>query len=98
LGLAIVVCSWWLHLKSSDYRPLLNNQWFTAPIILIVSGLHLQSYIINRFRSFLAKCSMVLGAVGCLGAWYEKKALLFIVIKNFDVFFENLNFVCLISI
>lgn len=64
LGLAIVICSWLLHLKSTDYGPLVGNQWFTAPVILI----------------FSAKLSMVLGIVGCLGAWFEKKALLFLYI------------------
>jgi len=39
LGFAVVVCSWWLHVKSSDYRPLMGNQLFTAPIVLIISGL-----------------------------------------------------------
>jgi len=41
LGLAIVVCSWLLHFKSNDYGPLMGNQWFTAPVILIISGLNL---------------------------------------------------------
>jgi hypothetical protein len=37
---------------------------------------------------FLAKLSMLLGLVGCFGAWFEKKALLFIVIKPFSSFFR----------
>jgi hypothetical protein len=41
----------------------MGNQWLTAPVVLIVS----------------AKLSMLLGAVGCVGAWFEKKALLFLV-------------------
>jgi len=41
LGFAIVVCSWWLHIKSADYRPLMGNQLFTAPVVLIISGLNL---------------------------------------------------------
>jgi len=41
LGVAIVVCSWLLHLKSNDYGPLMGNQWFTAPVILIIAGLDL---------------------------------------------------------
>jgi hypothetical protein len=43
LGFAIVVCSWWLHIKSADYRPLMGNQWLTAPVVLIISGLDLNS-------------------------------------------------------
>lgn len=34
----------------------------------------------NNFRFVLAKISMLLGAIGCIGAWFEKKILLFIVI------------------
>jgi len=71
LGFAVVVCSWWLHIKSADYRPLMGNQWFTAPVVLIVS----------------AKFSMLLGAVGCIGAWFEKKTLLFIYIITMIIIF-----------
>jgi hypothetical protein len=79
LGLAIVIYSWLLHLKSSDYGPLIGNQWFTAPVILIIS----------------AKVSMLLGILGCFGAWFEKKFLLFIVIQTqfrermFNLFFSS---------
>jgi hypothetical protein len=39
LGLAIITWSWLLHLKSIDYGALMGKQWFTAPVILIISGL-----------------------------------------------------------
>ncbi len=80
-----------LHLKSNDYGPLMGNQWFTAPVILIISGMDLLLILINSYLdNFLAKISMVLGILGCVGAWFEKKALLFIVIKIF-IFFLFLN-------
>lgn len=83
MGFAVVVCSWWLHVKSADYRPLMGNQWFTAPVVLIFSGLDLWFVLaLNLFFDFLAKLSMILGAVGCVGAWFEKKVLLFIVNKK----------------
>lgn len=88
MGFAIVVCSWWLHVKSADYRPLMGNQWFTAPVVLIISGLKFKVLLILNFAVFFsATLSMILGAVGCVGAWFEKKALLFIVIKIFFLFF-----------
>jgi hypothetical protein len=34
------------------------------------------------YFDFSAKFPMLLGAVGCIGAWFEKKTLLFIVNKN----------------
>ncbi|CAF2701565.1 unnamed protein product [Rotaria sp. Silwood2] len=74
LAVAIVVCSWLLHLKSSDYGPLMGNQWFTAPVVLI----------------FSAKCSIFLGLIGCLGAWFEKKPLLFIYIITMVIIFAGL--------
>ncbi|UJR14688.1 hypothetical protein I4U23_001681 [Adineta vaga] len=76
LGFAIVVCSWWLHIKSADYRPLMGNPWFTAPVVLI----------------FSAKLSMLLGAIGCAGAWFEKKIFLFIYIITMIVIFVGLLF------
>ncbi|CAF2038730.1 unnamed protein product [Rotaria magnacalcarata] len=74
LGLAIVIFSWMLHLKSSDYGPLMGNEWFTAPVVLIIS----------------AKCSMVLGLIGCIGAWFEKKSLLFLYIIAMIIVFAGL--------
>ncbi|CAF3617233.1 unnamed protein product [Rotaria sp. Silwood1] len=74
LGFAVVVCSWWLHIKSIDYRPLMKNQIFTAPVVLIIS----------------AKFSMLLGAIGCIGAWFEKKILLFIYIITMIIIFVAL--------
>lgn len=38
----------------------------------------------NNFRFVLAKISMLLGAIGCIGAWFEKKILLFIVIQSHE--------------
>lgn len=75
-----MVYSWLLHLKSNDYGPLIGNRWFTAPVILIVSGFYFEILLIyNKLNNFLAKLSMLLGIIGCIGAWFEKKALLFLV-------------------
>ncbi|CAF5161411.1 unnamed protein product [Rotaria sp. Silwood1] len=52
----------------------MGNQWFTAPVVLIIS----------------AKCSMLLGLIGCLGAWFEKKPLLFIYIITMIIIFAGL--------
>ncbi|CAF3703009.1 unnamed protein product [Adineta steineri] len=76
LGLAIVVYTWLLHLKTTDYGSLMGSQWFTAPMILIIS----------------AKFSMLLGIVGCMGAWFEKRALLFIYIITMVIIFVGLLF------
>lgn len=83
-GLAVVICSWWLHLKSADYGALLANRWLTAPAIVIVSGRERPSDLILHvhFDRWLAKLAIVLGALGCLGAWFEKKAILFLVIDH----------------
>jgi hypothetical protein len=37
---------------------------------------------VKDFWEFLAKLSMLLGAAGCIGAWFEKKILLSIVNKT----------------
>ncbi|CAF1008525.1 unnamed protein product [Adineta ricciae] len=76
LGFAVVVYSWLLHIKSADYGSLMGSPWFTAPVILIIS----------------AKFSMLLGIVGCLGAWCEKRALLFMYIIIMIVVFVGLLF------
>jgi len=39
---------------------------------------------------------MLLGIVGCIGAWFEKKALLFIVIKIFAYFSKYQIFIFLL--
>jgi hypothetical protein len=78
----------------------MGNEWFTAPVVLIISGLNLRVLsILNTFFFLLAKLSMILGAAGCVGAWFEKKALLFIVNRNhlfyllylffFEVYYNN---------
>jgi len=98
LGFAIVVCSWWLHMKSADYRPLMGNQWFTAPVVLIISGFDLIFFflILNSLFFFQAKVSMLLGAVGCVGAWFEKKYLLFAVNINQFLIFHSIVFLSIL--
>jgi hypothetical protein len=36
---------------------------------------------------------MLFGIIGCIGAWFEKKALLFIVIQSFSFDLSNLSFI-----
>ena len=83
-GLAVVICSWWLHLKSADYGALLANRWLTAPAIVIVSGREWPNDLVLdvQFDHWLAKLAILLGIVGCLGAWFEKKAILLLVIDH----------------
>ncbi|UJR32059.1 hypothetical protein I4U23_019527 [Adineta vaga] len=76
LGFAVVVYSWLLHIKSTDYGSLITRPWFTAPVILIIS----------------AKFSMLLGILGCFGAWCEKRALLFVYIITMVLVFIGLLF------
>ncbi|CAF0742869.1 unnamed protein product, partial [Didymodactylos carnosus] len=73
-GLSVLSVSVWIHFASMEYRPFMGNRVFTAPIVLIVS----------------AKLSVILGAIGCVGAWFEKKTLLLVYVITMIILFVAL--------